>query len=98
MLLKEAPGTSSDLVGHRNGGGGGNRKGVHSNEIRHLQRKQVPQECLMGFRLDADVELSPAAPCESANGSLHLPQDVDTTSRVITAKIIPIKTLNASET
>lgn len=30
---------------------GGNRKRVHSNEMRHLQPKQVPQECLMDFRL-----------------------------------------------
>lgn len=29
----------------------GNRKGIHSNKIRHLQPKQVPQECLMDFRL-----------------------------------------------
>ena len=32
-------------------GEGGNRKGIHSNKIKHLQPKQVPQECLMDFRL-----------------------------------------------
>jgi hypothetical protein len=32
-------------------GGGGNPKGIHSNKVRHLQPKQVPQECLIDFRL-----------------------------------------------
>jgi hypothetical protein len=32
------------------GGGGGNRKGVQPNEIKHLQTEQVPQECLRDFR------------------------------------------------
>jgi hypothetical protein len=39
----------------RNGGGGGNRKGIHSNKIRWLYPKQVPQECLMEFRLSCCV-------------------------------------------
>ena len=30
---------------------GGNRKGIHPNRIKHLQPKQVPQKCLMDFRL-----------------------------------------------
>ena len=45
------PGLSEREGQIRFGGGGGNRKGIHSNKIRHLQPKQVPQECLMDFRL-----------------------------------------------
>jgi hypothetical protein len=39
------------IEGGRRARGGGNRTRVHSNEIRYLQTKQVPQECLSDFRL-----------------------------------------------
>jgi hypothetical protein len=45
-------GLPSPLIGRngKDGGDGGTRKGVQPNEIKHLQTKQVPQECLRDFR------------------------------------------------